>query len=328
MRKISVAAPGGPETLRVDDCPVPSPKASEVTIDVAYAGVGFVDTLFRGGVFPFPMPLTPGIEVSGHVRDVGPDVQHLAKGQPVAALLNDFVNLPGAGGYAEIALARAALTIPLRQNSDLAAAAATAVNGTTAWLAVHDLAQLQPGETVLVPGAAGGLGSFLVQIARHAGARVIGLAATAAKQEAARHLGCEDVRSPTDPTWTEALPAHGLDVVLDAVGGPARRIAFERLAALGRLIILGDASGTDVIFSGDACWLGNKSVQGLNTGALASILPERIAAAARRVLDLTADGALLPPQTQIIPLGDAAEAHRLIEGRRVTGKILLDARAR
>jgi NADPH2:quinone reductase len=326
MRAISVAAPGGPEMLRMDERAIPSPRAGEVAIDVAYAGVGFVDTLFRRGVFPLPMPLTPGIEVSGHVRDIGPDVHHLAKGQSVAALLNDFVNLPGAGGYAEVALARAALTIPLRQNSDLATAAATAVNGTTAWLAIHDLAQLQAGETVLVPGAAGGLGSFLAQIARHARGRVFGLAASVAKQQVARDLGCEEVRSVSDPAWPDVLPTRGVDVVLDAVGGPARRLAFERLAPWGRLIILGDASGADSTFSGNGCWLGNKSVRGLNVGGIASLMPSRIVTAGRRVLDLIADGALLPPPTQIMPLADAAEAHRLIEGRRVTGKIVLDAR--
>lgn len=323
MRAISVSKPGGPEALCLGECPSPTPRAGEVTIDVAYAGVGFVDTLLRRGTLRSPMPFIPGIEVSGHVRELGPDVSHLSPAQPVAALLNDFVNLPGAGGYAEVAVARAALTIPLQRDVDLTVAAAVPVNGATAWLAIHDLAHLQAGETVLVPGAAGGLGGLLVQIALRAGAHVIGLVSSEAKREAARHLGCHDVRTVTDIVWADAFPARGIDVVLDVVGGPTRQIAFERLAPFGRLVVLGDASGIDATFGGDTCWRETKTVQGLSLGGIAHLAPDRVANAARHVIDMVADGELSPPPIRIVPLAEAAKAHRMLEARDLTGKILL-----
>lgn len=153
MRAISISTPGGPEVLQLVEVLEPTPGPGEVTIDVAYAGVGFVDTLFRRGVFSLPTPFTPGIEVSGRVRSVGEGVDELTPGDPVAALLNDFVNLPGGGGYAEVARARAALTFRIEGGADLAGAASALVNGTTAWMAVGELARVQRGEDVLVLGA-------------------------------------------------------------------------------------------------------------------------------------------------------------------------------
>ncbi|MGB0097013.1 MAG: zinc-binding dehydrogenase [Solirubrobacteraceae bacterium] len=323
---MSIRSPGAPEALELVEAPEPAPETGEVTIDVAYAGVGFVDTLFRRGALPLPMPLTPGIEVSGHVRSVGAEVEGLEPGQPVAALLNDFVNLPGAGGYAEVARARAALTIPLDVGADLADAASVLVNGTTAWMALKELAHVERGEDVLVLGATGGLGGLLGQLARKADAgRVIAAVGTASKREAAERAGYTDVLV-TD-ALAEGLKrvtgGRGVDAAFDPVGGDARRVAFEGLAPLGRLVALGNASGSDVSFAGDQIWLGSRAVIGLSVGGIAHLVPERVAAAAREVLGWTARRELDVAPAAVLALRDAAKAHRMLEGREITGKLVL-----
>jgi NADPH:quinone reductase len=323
VKAISVAAPGAPDALEQVELPAPTPGPGEITIDVAYAGVGLVDVLFRQGAITLPMPLTPGIEVSGHVRAVGEAVDELSPGDLVAALLNDFVNLPGGGGYAEVARARAALAVPLPTGADLADAASVLVNGTTAWMAVKELARVGPDESVLVLGATGGLGGLVGQLARTAGAgRVIAAIGSATKREAAQRLGYTDVRTMEELT---ALPKD-IDVAFDPVGGEARQLAFEALAPLGRMVILGNASGLDVDFAGDRIWLESKAVMGLNVGGIAHLHPERVAAAAKEVLAATASGRLDAKPAAVMPLAEAPEAHRLLEARKVTGKLVLATR--
>jgi len=326
MKAISIDDPGGPESLQLTEVAEPQPEAGEVTIDVAFAGVGFVDVLLRRGAFSLPMPLTPGIEVSGRVREIGLGVEHLSPGEPVAALLNDFVNLRGAGGYAEVAKARAALTVRLDAHADLATAASVLVNGATAWMAISTLARVQKDECVLVLGATGGLGALLGQLARKAGAaRIIGVVGSAAKREVAARLGYSDVLAADDlaTSLKRVMADRGVDVVFDPVGGSARRIAFEHLAPLGRLVILGNASGVDESFSGDAFWHGSKAVMGLSLGAMAHLFPDRVAAAARQVLGWAARNDLATEPPLVLPLAEAADAHRMLEARKVSGKIVL-----
>jgi NADPH:quinone reductase len=150
MRAVVVDTPGPVEALRLVDVADPCPGEGEVAIEVAYAGVGFVDTLFRSGAFDLPTPFIPGIEVTGHVRSVGPDVAGFTPGQPVAALLNDFGRGMRAGGYAEIAVAHCSMTAPLPVDADLAQVTAVLVNGVTAWIALCDLARLDVCDDVLV----------------------------------------------------------------------------------------------------------------------------------------------------------------------------------
>jgi NADPH2:quinone reductase len=183
VKAVSIAKAGGPDVLRLVQQADPKPAAGEVTIDVAYAGVGLVDTLFRRGSLPIPFPLVPGIEVSGHIRELGDGVSDLKIGQPVAALLNDFVNLPGCGGYTQMARARAALTIPVVAGCSLSDAASMLVNGTTAWMALRDVARVKPGEKILVLGATGGLGGSIGKIARTTSAeQVVGMVGWGALQ--------------------------------------------------------------------------------------------------------------------------------------------------
>ena len=173
--------------------PDPSPAQGELSVEVEFAGVGFVDTLFRSGAFALPTPFVPGIEVTGHVREVGAGVTGFVPGQPVGALLNDFGRRPRAGGYAEIAVAHASMAVPLSGDADLAGVAGILVNGVTAWMALHDLARLDVNDDVLVLGASGGLGNITSRLAAlHPARRVIGVVGSEARRSAAA-VECTDV---------------------------------------------------------------------------------------------------------------------------------------
>jgi NADPH2:quinone reductase len=307
------------------ETPDPVPGPAEVTISVSYAGVGLVDTFFRRGIFPRSMPFIPGIEVSGYVRALGPAVSHLKVGQRVAGFLNDFVNVAGCGGYAQIALARASLTVPLEDNCDLAHVASSLMNGTTAMMAVRDVARVQPLESVMVLGATGGLGGWLGRVARKIGAkRIIGVIGRPSNRTQAEQIGYSTIVTATEfAASPPEIVGEPLDVVFDTVGGDLRRIAFNRLAPLGRMVILGNASGLDQTFSADQIWHGSKTVIGLSIGSLAHLVPEQIGGAARDLLRLVCDGTFGSAPTRTLPLAEAALAHRLLEERQVSGKIVL-----
>jgi NADPH2:quinone reductase len=288
MRAVVVAAPGPAESLQIVELSPPSPGPGELSVDVEFAGVGFVDTLFRAGAFQLPMPLTPGIEVSGRVRDVGPDVVGFQVGQPVAALLNDFDRGPRAGGYAEVAVAHASMAVALPEDVDLARVAAVLVNGVTAWIALHNLARLHVDDNVLVLGASGGLGSIASRLAAvHPARRVIGVVGNVAKRSSAA-AACTDVilASDLDTAVNELTDGRGVNVVIDPVGGELRIQAFEQLAPFGRHVVLGNASGRDQPISGDAAWLASRQLIGFSLGGVAHLMPEQISTAASAIVEL------------------------------------------
>jgi len=301
------------------------PGPDEVLIEVAYAGVGFVDTLFRAGAFPLPLPLIPGIEIAGRVRAAGPGVAGFVPGDRVAALLNDFGRGPRAGGYAELAVAHASMVGHVPDGLDLAIAAAAVVNGVTARIALHELGRLGPADRVLVLGASGGLGGIACRIAAIAGARqVIGVVGS----EHTRPLAsaeCTDVVLAGDlqASIPRLTGGEGLDVVVDPVGGDARELVFEHLAPFGRLLVLGDASGEDRRLSADAVWLGSRQVIGLSLGGVAHLIPDRVSAALETVLDLLARGVLSEPEPAVRSLRQAPEVHRDLERRAAPPKTVL-----
>ncbi|MDX3849150.1 quinone oxidoreductase family protein [Streptomyces sp. AK02-01A] len=344
MRAIVVNETGPAEVLRLADIPVPRPGPGEITIDVDYAGVGFVDTLLREGILPMPLPFVPGIEVTGRVRETGPGVEGWSLGRPVAALLNDFGRAARAGGYAEVAVAAADLAVPLPEDADLAAMAAALSNGVTAWMALHDLARICPGETVLVLGASGGLGGITAGLARVLGAgRVIGVLGSdsEAKRNAALEAGCTEVitamelpESPGGLGLGQSLGqglglrlGQGIDVAVDPVGGHLRSKALDDLAPFGRLVILGGASGVDEPLSGDLIWQDTKSVMGLNVDGIAHLAPARVADAAAAVVQLVHSGTLHQPPPHLRPLAQAAEVHSALKHRAIPGKTVLTPHA-
>lgn len=325
MRAMIVSRPGAPDALRLGEAQEPSPGAGEVTISVAFAGVGFVDTLFRAGVFPLPQPFVPGLEVSGRIHRVGTGVTGLEIGQPVAALLNDFGRGSVAGGYADIVVARADLVTILPAGADLARAAALPVNGATAWLALHRLGRLAPSDTVLVLGASGGLGGLAARLAAaYPARRVIGVVGSDATRVAAP-TACTDVVVAADlvPAVAELTAGHGIDVVIDPVGGALRAEAFALLAPFGRLVVLGNASGQDPALSGDDAWHGTRQILGLSLGSVAHLIAGEVRDAVSAVVSLDHRALLGQPAPSVRRLEDAADVHRALEARDAPPKTVL-----
>ncbi|WP_084396581.1 quinone oxidoreductase family protein [Henriciella aquimarina] len=325
---MTIAAHGGPEALKMTEVATPEPAEGEVTIDVEFAGVSFIDIfLRRGDVTILPLPMTPGVEAGGTIRAVGKGVTGFSPGDRVVAFLNNFVLTKGLGGYAEVAVARHEVILKLDNGTDMAAATAALANGTTAMMALKDAGQVTPDDVMFLPGASGGVASMAIQIAKNIGvSRIIGVASTAEKRAAALKQGCTDVLEPDG--LEEALSAltekQGIDLALDAVGGPMRAIALRQLAPFGRMVLLGNASGKDEPLSGDEIWHGAKTVRGFSLGKISQAPADlgRVASAAQSVVDLVSRGALEQPVT-VLPLEEAGEAHRRLEAREVSGKVLL-----
>jgi NADPH2:quinone reductase len=318
MRAVTISRFGGPDVLTTVDLPTPEPGPGQVSIDVTHAAVGLADVLMRRGEFGGEPPIIPGLEVAGTVRAVGDGVTDLRVGQPVVTL-----SRPTAGGYAEVSIADAGVTISLDDTPDLDPAAAVAAlpNATTAILALTTVAHLQPGERLLVHGALGSLSTSIAQVARHLHAgKITGTVRRAEQMDAARERG-DDVLLADD--FTEHADAHPADVIVDPVGGPLREASLHALAPLGRLLCVGNASGTDdVSFGGNQLWLANAAVLGLNAGGLLADHPERGRDAARRALDLLTSGALTTDYTTM-PLDQAAQAHQHLEQGGVTERLVL-----
>ncbi|WP_019630495.1 quinone oxidoreductase family protein [Actinomadura atramentaria] len=312
MRAVTIPEFGSADVLRVADVAVPEPGPGQISIDVEYAGANFAEVLYRRGVVDVPLPFVPGIEVAGRVRALGPDTAGPPVGTPVAAL-----TIVDGGGYAEVAVTAAELVVPL---DGLAPGTAAAVpsNSTTAFLVLDRAARIEPGESVLVHAAAGGVGSQLGQAARLLGAgRVVGTVGSPAKAEAALAFGYDDV------VLRDAPLAERFDVVVDMVGGPARRASLDALAPMGRLVVMGNASGADDVgVPANELWFANKTVTGFNLAAFAAAFPAETGRALRRAVAAAASGDLRLSVAEL-PLADAAEAHRRIESGRTTGKLVL-----
>ncbi|WP_176903333.1 quinone oxidoreductase family protein [Nonomuraea maritima] len=317
MRAITIPEFGSADVLRLDEAEAPEPGQGQVSIDVAYAGANFAEILYRQGVVDVPLPFVPGIEVSGRIRALGSGVEGLSIGQPVAAL-----TIVDGGGYAEVVTTSADLVAPLDNHDrlELDVAAALPSNSTTAFLVLDRVARIAPGEDVLVHAAAGGVGSQLGQAARLLGAgRVVGAVGSPAKIEAAKAFGYDEV-----VLREQVAEAGQFDVVVDMVGGTARRSSLDLLAPMGRMVVMGNASGAeDVGISANDLWFTNKTVSGFNLAAFSAAFPEEAGRALRRAVAAAARGELRV-RVESLPLEQAAEAHRRIEAARTTGKLVLE----
>ncbi|MGH7862376.1 MAG: quinone oxidoreductase family protein [Candidatus Dormibacteraceae bacterium] len=315
---------GGPEVLTLRDLPDPRPGPRQVSIRVAYASVNYLDVMARQRGYRINrFPYVPGLEVAGHIHELGEGVEGPRVGQPVAAFVDG-------GGYAEIALAAADLTIPLERPSgtiDLAVAGALPVAATTAYDLLVQVARLREGESVLIHAATGGVGSLAGQLARLLGARlVLGTVGSAWKTAAAQSSGYDRVflRDGFVEAVRSATDGRGVDVVLDAAGEPTRSQSLSLLAPFGRLVNFGNASGNpDVPIAPGTLLSGNWGVLGYSLGGLRRIDPKHLATTAGRAMDLFATGQLRIEIADPLPLEQAAVAHRRIECDSHVGKLLL-----
>jgi len=323
VRAVRVDRLGGPEVLELrDGIDEPEPGENQVSIDVSYAAVGFIDVLVRRGEMGAQVPFVPGFEVSGRIRAVGGGVEGLEIGQPVVTL-----TMMNQGGYADVALVSAPMVVPLDGlGLDLGVAAAASGNVTTAYVALTEVARMRKGESVLVHGATGGLGSAMGLMAKALGAgRVFAVVGSQEKVESARSLGYDValLRDGFVEAVAEETQGSRVDIVVDPVGGEARAWSMEALAPMGRLLVVGNASGSgDLRLSTNELWISNKAVLGFNVGGFNVADPARARKAARQALGLVAEGKV-PVEFEALPLGEAREAHRRLEAREVTGKLIL-----
>jgi NADPH:quinone reductase len=323
MHAITIPRFGGPDVLTEVELPDPHPGPGQISINVTHAAVGTIDVIFRRGDhagddrFP-PPPFVPGIEVAGFVRELGDGVDQFSVGERVVTL-----SLIEMGGYATVALADAARTVSLDGiDVDTAQAIATLPNAVTAHLALTNAVRINGNKTVLVHGATGGLAAVFPAVARALGAqRVIGTVAENAHIEPARALGYDTVI--TGASFPAALENEKVCTVVDPVGGELRKPSLDVLAPQGQLLIVGHASSNpDEPFTGDDLWRRSIGATGFVVGTFLHADPSRARPALEAVSPLLIDGTLRVP-VQTLKLAQAAVAHRHLEERTNTGRLIL-----
>jgi len=312
MQAIRIEEFGGPELLQLVEVEDPAPGADQVLVDVSRCGVNFADTHMTRNDYlaEQSLPLIPGAEISGRTAD----------GRRVAALL-------GSGGYAEKAVVPESQLIPIPDQVDDDQAAAILLQGLTALALVKRCARIEPGEVIVIEAAAGGTGTLAVQLAKQAGARVIGLASSEAKRELVSKLGADAVvdSRTTDlgAAIREANDGERVDAVLHMSGGAAFDAEMSVLAPLGRMVVFGIASREQRDVSTAALLRGSKSVVGF---WLAHILirPDLAVPMIGELLGAVAAGELEATIGGVYPLSEARRAHEDLISRRSSGKLLLD----
>lgn len=327
MKAVQFSRFGGPEVLEVFDLPAPVPQAGEVLVRVRAAGINFFEVLMRADRYAVTpqLPMFPGVEVAGVVEAIGQGVDVALKGKRVAAPL--FASQRPFGGYAEQVVISADLAVPLPDDVSFEEATALMVQGLTA---LHLLRQSPPaGRTVLVPAAAGGVGSLLVQLAKAKGAgKVIAAAGGAGKIELALSLGADVAIDYTNPDLTarvrELTGGQGADIIYDTVGGALTALSLQALAPGGELVFA--ALGRYGLEPSDLeAMIGrNQSLRGFALLPLLPLLPQEVVRASlSELFQLAATRRLRVAIGGRFPLDQAGEAHRLLDERRSTGKVVL-----
>lgn len=323
MRAVVITSPGEPGVLKLTEVPDPVAAPGEVLVDVAAAGVNRADVLQRMGFYPPPpgAPPYPGLECSGRISALGAGVTVWQPGDEVCALL-------GGGGYAEQVAVPQGQLLPVPDGVSLIDAAGLPETACTVYATVFQQARLTPGETILVHGGAGGIGTMAIQLAKSFGARVICTAGTPAKLERCIELGADlavsYVRDDFVPAVDVFTGGRGADVILDIVGGPylARNVAA--LATGGRLLVVSTQGGT-------SAELDLQMLMRKRASILASTLRARppaekaaiVAGVREQVWPLISAGRVRPVTDRVLPMADAADAHRVMEQGTHVGKILL-----
>jgi NADPH2:quinone reductase len=320
MKAIQVSQTGGPEALVLAELPEPKPKANEALVQIKAAGVNFIDVYFREGRYPTPVPFVNGQEAAGVVTEVGSDVTEVKPGDRVA--------YTGAlGSYAEYAAVPATRLVKIPDDLSFEQAAAAMLQGMTAHYLLHSTYKLQAGETALIHAAAGGVGLLLVQMAKMIGARVIATAGTEEKAQLARDAGADECIVYTEAdfeTETRRLTeGHGVNVVYDGVGKATFEKGLNVLSPRGYMVLFGGSSGAVPPF--DLIKLSQKGSLFITRPTLAHYIVTRedLEWRAGDVLGWIAAGKLKLRIHKEYPLADAAQAHRDLEGRKTTGKLLL-----
>ena len=320
MRAIQVKQPGGPEALELVELPVPEPKSNEALVKIAASGVNFIDVYQREGRYKVPLPFVAGQEGAGTVTKIGAEVKSLKVGDRVAwcGIL---------GSYAEYAAVAADRLVAIPSGVTEQQAAAAILQGMTAHYLVNDVYPLKKGETVLLHAAAGGVGLLLAQMAHNIGARVIGTVSTEEKAKLAREAGVDEIILYTQvdfETETKRLTGgRGVDVVYDSVGKTTFEKGLNVLRPRGMMALFGASSGAVAPF--DPITLSAKGSLFLTRPGLPyyTATREELEKRSGDVFGMIAAGKLKLRVEHTYPLAEAAQAHRDLESRKTTGKILL-----
>ncbi|PYN02553.1 MAG: NADPH:quinone reductase [Candidatus Rokuibacteriota bacterium] len=320
MKAIRVSTPGGPEVLRLEDVAEPAPKAGEAIVKVDAAGINYIDVYQRSGQYKLALPLTLGLEAGGTVTAVASDVTEVRVGDKVA-----YTGIPGA--YAQFAAVPAQRLVTLPSGVSTKQGGAAMLQGLTAHYLACSTYPLKSGDTCLVHAAAGGVGLLLCQIAKMRGARVIGTVSTPDKAKLAREAGAAEVidysKQDFEAEVRRLTDGKGLQVVYDAVGKTTFEKGFNCLAPRGMMVLYGQASGPIGPF--DPQTLNAKGSLFLTRPSLNHHIVTRAELVQRsnELLGWIRDGKLKVRTEFEFPLKDAAEAHRALEARKTTGKVLL-----
>ena len=319
MRAVRFHSTGGPEVLTVDEIDSPEPGPGEARVAVRFAGVNFLDIYLRSGLYsPGPLPAIAGKEGMGVVDALGPGVTGLAFGDRVA-----FFEAPG--GYAAKVVLPADRLLPLPRSISDEAGAALPLQGMTADYLVRTIAAAGPGKTILVHAAAGGVGRLAVQLSKVTGATVFGTCSTEAKAAIAREAGCDEVFLYTRVDFAEealrATAGLGCDAVLDSVGRDTFAGSVKATRVRGTVVVYGQSSGMIEPFS-------PRAVLGSRTLVSATLFdyvrePAELAERWTRITNDLSTGRLRLAIDRVLPLAEAAEAHRLLASRATSGKLLL-----
>jgi NADPH:quinone reductase len=321
MKAARFHATGGPEVLVFEDVDEPTPSRGEIKIRIEAAGVNYVDIMFRRGDPGhdwIQTPYTIGFEMAGTVVELGDGVTAFELGDRV------FVS-SGSGAYAQYSVVPAEQALPLPDGIDAVQMVGLWLQGLTALLALRHAGRLKNGETVLVEAASGGVGTMAVQLAQILGAsKVVAAASSDAKLELARRLGASVTVNYSEPGWAQRVveATGGVDVVMESVGGEIQEQALTTLTPNGRMVVFGSASNQAARLHSGELVLHNRSLVGFG---IHHYYPDQslIADAIAELVGYVLDGRLRLQLDHVLPLSDAAEAHRLMEERRSTGKVVL-----
>ena len=323
MKAIEVTKSGGAEVLQVVEKPRPEPGPGQILIEVKAAGINFADIMARMGMYPAapPPPFVLGMEAAGIIAAVGAGVTNFKAGARAAAII-------GAGGYAEYALADAATAASVPEALGFPEVSALLIQGLTAHGLLTEAVPVIKGKTVLISAAAGGVGSLAVQVAKLLGAgTVVGLASTEEKRVKVKELGADFAIDYTQDGWAEQVKAatggKGADIFLDASGDNAGG-GLKPLAKGGHWVVYGAQSRPDTGLSGSDLLGMLFNAQTLCGWTLYEVPAETIGATLKQLIAWTLDGSLTVIAHDKFALADAAEAHRAIETRRTTGKVVLE----
>ncbi|SMX89895.1 NADPH2:quinone reductase [Brevibacterium sp. 239c] len=320
MKAVQLNATDGPSSLALADVDAPTAERGTILIDVAYAGVTFPELLQSRGQYQMqpPLPYTMGSEVAGTIRELGEGVTGFSVGDRV-------LGVAGTGAYAEVMAVPAASVLPLPESVSLQSGAGMPMNLLTADFALRVRGKIEAGQSVLIHGAAGGLGSALVQVALASGAEVVAVVSTQEKADTVANLGAQHVvfADGFKDAVKEIFP-RGVDLVADPVGGDRFTDSLRCLSTFGTLLVLGFTAGQIPEVKVNRLLLGNISVAGVGWGAALAGRPEMVAQQWETLWPHLSAGDLNPATHTVLPLARASEALEIIDSRSVRGKVLLE----